>query len=82
MTITFFAATFTAQVHISKMCSSYLSFSIERPDLADTWYSLSYLYFCPVAMLVTMSTGLIVSAISGLKLLVLILIVTWGLNGQ
>ncbi|KAK7145175.1 hypothetical protein R3I94_011314 [Phoxinus phoxinus] len=36
-----------------------------RPVLADTWYSLSYLYFCPVGILVTMITGLIVSAISG-----------------
>ncbi|MCJ8729484.1 hypothetical protein PDJAM_G00106770 [Pangasius djambal] len=39
--------------------------SIVRPALADSWYSLSYLYFCPVAILVTMTTGLIVSAISG-----------------
>lgn len=39
--------------------------SIVRPALADSWYSLSYLYFCPVAVLVTMSTGLIVSAITG-----------------
>ncbi|XP_058259915.1 sodium-coupled monocarboxylate transporter 1 [Hemibagrus wyckioides] len=39
--------------------------SIVRPALADTWYSLSYLYFCPVAMLVTVTTGLIVSAITG-----------------
>ncbi|KAG7326510.1 hypothetical protein KOW79_009911 [Hemibagrus wyckioides] len=38
---------------------------IVRPALADTWYSLSYLYFCPVAMLVTVTTGLIVSAITG-----------------
>ncbi|XP_051996571.1 sodium-coupled monocarboxylate transporter 1 [Xyrauchen texanus] len=36
-----------------------------RPALADSWYSLSYLYFCPVGILVTMITGLIVSAISG-----------------
>ncbi|KAB5584089.1 hypothetical protein PHYPO_G00103410 [Pangasianodon hypophthalmus] len=39
--------------------------SIVRPALADSWYSLSYLYFCPLALLVTMITGLIVSAISG-----------------
>ncbi|KAK3556967.1 hypothetical protein QTP70_022313 [Hemibagrus guttatus] len=38
---------------------------IVRPALADTWYSLSYLYFCPVAMLVTVTIGLIVSAITG-----------------
>uniref|UniRef100_A0A673LZH3 Sodium-coupled monocarboxylate transporter 1 n=1 Tax=Sinocyclocheilus rhinocerous TaxID=307959 RepID=A0A673LZH3_9TELE len=36
-----------------------------RPALADNWYSLSYLYFCPVGIIVTMITGLIVSAISG-----------------
>jgi len=36
-----------------------------RPALADNWYSLSYLYFSPVGILVTMITGLIVSAISG-----------------
>uniref|UniRef100_A0A8C1AGH5 Solute carrier family 5 member 8, like n=2 Tax=Cyprinus carpio TaxID=7962 RepID=A0A8C1AGH5_CYPCA len=36
-----------------------------RPALADSWYSLSYLYFCPVGIIVTMVTGLIVSAISG-----------------
>ncbi|KAI5628484.1 sodium-coupled monocarboxylate transporter 1 [Silurus asotus] len=38
---------------------------VVRPAIADSWYSLSYLYFCPVAMLVTMSTGLIISAITG-----------------
>ncbi|XP_059426522.1 sodium-coupled monocarboxylate transporter 1 [Carassius carassius] len=36
-----------------------------RPALADNWYSLSYLYFCPVGIIVTMVTGLIVSAITG-----------------
>uniref|UniRef100_A0A672RL75 Sodium-coupled monocarboxylate transporter 1-like n=1 Tax=Sinocyclocheilus grahami TaxID=75366 RepID=A0A672RL75_SINGR len=36
-----------------------------RPALADNWYSLSYLYFCPVGIIVTVITGLIVSAISG-----------------
>lgn len=36
-----------------------------RPPLADSWYSLSYLYFCPVGILVTMITGLLVSAVSG-----------------
>lgn len=65
--ITSFAVTFTAWVHsvnLSTKCTSYLSFSIVRPALADSWYSLSYLYFCPMAMLVTMSTGLIFSAIT------------------
>lgn len=36
-----------------------------RPALADSWYSLSYLYFCPVGIIVTMVTGLFVSAVSG-----------------
>ncbi|XP_065135745.2 sodium-coupled monocarboxylate transporter 1 [Paramisgurnus dabryanus] len=36
-----------------------------RPALADNWYSLSYLYFCPVGILVTMIVGLTVSAITG-----------------
>ncbi|XP_043097006.1 sodium-coupled monocarboxylate transporter 1 [Puntigrus tetrazona] len=36
-----------------------------RPALADNWYSLSYLYFCPVGIIVTMVTGLIVSAMTG-----------------
>ncbi|KAI4902978.1 hypothetical protein NFI96_000541 [Prochilodus magdalenae] len=37
----------------------------ERPALANSWYSMSYLYFCPVGTLVTMTTGLIISAILG-----------------
>uniref|UniRef100_A0A3B4BXE9 Solute carrier family 5 member 8 n=1 Tax=Pygocentrus nattereri TaxID=42514 RepID=A0A3B4BXE9_PYGNA len=37
----------------------------ERPALADSWYSLSYLYFCPLGTLVTLISGLIISAISG-----------------
>ncbi|XP_036426974.1 sodium-coupled monocarboxylate transporter 1 [Colossoma macropomum] len=37
----------------------------ERPALADSWYSLSYLYFCPVGILATLISGLIISAISG-----------------
>lgn len=36
-----------------------------RPALADNWYSLSYLYFSPVGIIVTMIIALIVSAISG-----------------
>ncbi|KAA0712705.1 Sodium-coupled monocarboxylate transporter 1 [Triplophysa tibetana] len=39
--------------------------SMPRPALADSWYSLSYLYFCPVGIIVTMITGLFVSAVSG-----------------
>ncbi|KAK1796495.1 hypothetical protein P4O66_009526 [Electrophorus voltai] len=36
-----------------------------RPALANSWYSLSYLYFCPLGMLATMTIGLIISTISG-----------------
>uniref|UniRef100_A0AAY5F2M0 Solute carrier family 5 member 8 n=1 Tax=Electrophorus electricus TaxID=8005 RepID=A0AAY5F2M0_ELEEL len=32
-----------------------------RPWLADNWYSLSYLYFCPVGTLVVIAVGLAVS---------------------
>ncbi|KAJ8360360.1 hypothetical protein SKAU_G00168850 [Synaphobranchus kaupii] len=37
----------------------------DRPVLADEWYSLSYLYFCPVGTLVTLVFGLVTSAITG-----------------
>uniref|UniRef100_A0A8C9QX04 Solute carrier family 5 member 8, like n=1 Tax=Scleropages formosus TaxID=113540 RepID=A0A8C9QX04_SCLFO len=33
-----------------------------KPMLADTWYSLSYLYFCPVGTLLTIIIGLVVSS--------------------
>uniref|UniRef100_A0A4W5N6X8 Solute carrier family 5 member 8, like n=1 Tax=Hucho hucho TaxID=62062 RepID=A0A4W5N6X8_9TELE len=36
-----------------------------RPALADSWYSLSYLYFCLLGTLVTVIVGLVVSAITG-----------------
>uniref|UniRef100_A0A3Q1FAR9 Solute carrier family 5 member 8, like n=1 Tax=Acanthochromis polyacanthus TaxID=80966 RepID=A0A3Q1FAR9_9TELE len=36
-----------------------------RPALADTWYSLSYLYFAPFGTLVTIICGLLVSIITG-----------------
>ncbi|KAG9352840.1 hypothetical protein JZ751_017416, partial [Albula glossodonta] len=39
--------------------------SVDRPPLADNWYSLSYLYFCPLGTLVTVLCGLAVSAITG-----------------
>lgn len=82
---TSFAVTYTERVNSIKLVTkytSYLSFSIVRPTLADSWYSLSYLYFCPVAVLVTMSTGLIVSAITGERLLIQTLTVRWDLDGQ
>ncbi|XP_036431451.1 sodium-coupled monocarboxylate transporter 1 isoform X2 [Colossoma macropomum] len=39
--------------------------SLDRPFLADNWYSLSYLYFCPMGTLVAIVVGLIVSLLSG-----------------
>uniref|UniRef100_A0A7N8YIH1 Solute carrier family 5 member 8, like n=1 Tax=Mastacembelus armatus TaxID=205130 RepID=A0A7N8YIH1_9TELE len=36
-----------------------------RPALADSWYSLSYLYFAVLGMLTTMVFGLLVSMITG-----------------
>ncbi|CAL8340284.1 unnamed protein product [Lota lota] len=38
---------------------------VVRPALADSWYSLSYLYFCPLGTLCTMAMGLLVSIITG-----------------
>ncbi|XP_035383969.1 sodium-coupled monocarboxylate transporter 1 [Electrophorus electricus] len=39
--------------------------ALDRPWLADNWYSLSYLYFCPVGTLVVIAVGLAVSLLSG-----------------
>ncbi|XP_062262582.1 sodium-coupled monocarboxylate transporter 1 [Platichthys flesus] len=36
-----------------------------RPALADSWYSLSYLYLCPLGTLTTMVFGLLVSMATG-----------------
>lgn len=36
-----------------------------RPLLADTWYSLSYLYFSPIGTIITISVGLLVSLFTG-----------------
>ncbi|XP_059185587.1 sodium-coupled monocarboxylate transporter 1 [Centropristis striata] len=36
-----------------------------RPPLADSWYSLSYLYFCLLGSLTTIVSGLLVSMITG-----------------
>ncbi|XP_018111558.1 sodium-coupled monocarboxylate transporter 1 isoform X1 [Xenopus laevis] len=36
-----------------------------RPELADSWYSLSYLYFSTLGTLVSVVVGLIVSLLSG-----------------
>ncbi|KAM9467819.1 sodium-coupled monocarboxylate transporter 1 [Clarias gariepinus] len=39
--------------------------AVDRPLLADYWYSLSYLYFCPIGTLVCIVIGQIVSLFSG-----------------
>ncbi|XP_062338651.1 sodium-coupled monocarboxylate transporter 1 [Osmerus eperlanus] len=36
-----------------------------RPLLADSWYSLSYLYFSPIGTLTAIAVGLVVSLITG-----------------
>ncbi|KAG7215929.1 hypothetical protein INR49_031525 [Caranx melampygus] len=48
----------TAPVH--KLNSSTI-----RPELADNWYALSYLYFSPIGTIITISVGLIVSLFTG-----------------
>uniref|UniRef100_A0AAY4D0R4 Sodium-coupled monocarboxylate transporter 1 n=1 Tax=Denticeps clupeoides TaxID=299321 RepID=A0AAY4D0R4_9TELE len=43
-----------------------LHIAVENPPaLADSWYSLSYLYFCPVGTLTAMIVGIVVSAATG-----------------
>ncbi|KAI5094076.1 sodium-coupled monocarboxylate transporter 1, partial [Silurus meridionalis] len=39
--------------------------AVERPLLADYWYSLSYMYFCPLGTIVCIVIGQIVSFFSG-----------------
>ncbi|XP_017349538.2 sodium-coupled monocarboxylate transporter 1 [Ictalurus punctatus] len=39
--------------------------AVDRPLLADYWYSLSYMYFCPMGTLVCIVIGQIVSLFSG-----------------
>ncbi|XP_062990742.1 sodium-coupled monocarboxylate transporter 1-like [Elgaria multicarinata webbii] len=39
--------------------------AIERPILADHWYSLSYLYFSTLGTLVTITVGIVASLLSG-----------------
>ncbi|NWT16383.1 SC5A8 protein, partial [Vireo altiloquus] len=38
---------------------------VDRPALADNWYSLSYLYFSTVGTLVTVLVGIIISLLTG-----------------
>ncbi|XP_009896787.2 sodium-coupled monocarboxylate transporter 1 [Dryobates pubescens] len=37
----------------------------ERPALADSWYSLSYLYFSTLGTLITIAVGIIISLLTG-----------------
>ncbi|XP_072257205.1 sodium-coupled monocarboxylate transporter 1 isoform X2 [Pyxicephalus adspersus] len=37
----------------------------ERPELADNWYSLSYLYFSTIGTIIAVVVGIIVSLLSG-----------------
>ncbi|NXI98006.1 SC5A8 protein, partial [Psophia crepitans] len=39
--------------------------TVERPALADNWYSLSYLYFSTLGTLVTVVVGIIISLLTG-----------------
>ncbi|KAM9845822.1 sodium-coupled monocarboxylate transporter 1 [Aulostomus maculatus] len=45
--------------------SAALNSSNRRPVLADTWYSLSYLYFSPIGTIAAVTVGLIVSLFTG-----------------
>ncbi|XP_076861034.1 sodium-coupled monocarboxylate transporter 1 isoform X2 [Brachyhypopomus gauderio] len=49
----------------SHITSAQQDISQDRPWLADNWYSLSYLYVCPVGTLVVIVVGLAVSLFSG-----------------
>lgn len=42
-----------------------------RPPLADSWYSLSYLYFSPIGTIVAVSVGLVVSLLTGTQYMLL-----------
>ncbi|KAJ3602460.1 hypothetical protein NHX12_030215 [Muraenolepis orangiensis] len=44
---------------------SILVSTLVRPAVADHWYSLSYLYFCPLGTVCTLAVGLLVSIITG-----------------
>ncbi|CAM9989786.1 unnamed protein product, partial [Bubo scandiacus] len=39
--------------------------TVERPALADNWYSLSYLYFSTLGTLITVAVGIIISLLTG-----------------
>uniref|UniRef100_A0A8C1FNL0 Solute carrier family 5 member 8 n=1 Tax=Cyprinus carpio carpio TaxID=630221 RepID=A0A8C1FNL0_CYPCA len=41
--------------------------NLERPFLADNWYSLSYLYFGPLGTVTVITVGLVVSILSGVS---------------
>lgn len=40
-------------------------FAPSRPLLADTWYSMSYLYFSPIGTIIAIVVGLLVSLLTG-----------------
>ncbi|MBN3324998.1 SC5AC protein, partial [Atractosteus spatula] len=41
------------------------SLALERPALADSWYSMSYLYYSAVGWVATMTAGLLISLVTG-----------------
>uniref|UniRef100_A0A8C3AXG0 Solute carrier family 5 member 8 n=1 Tax=Cyclopterus lumpus TaxID=8103 RepID=A0A8C3AXG0_CYCLU len=43
-----------------------------HPLLADSWYSLSYLYFSPIGTIITVSVGLLVSLLTGTQHILLL----------
>ncbi|XP_066524968.1 sodium-coupled monocarboxylate transporter 1 [Hoplias malabaricus] len=55
----------TYSTQASHLTSEQQDKAVERPFLADNWYSLSFMYFCPMGTLVAIAIGLIVSLLSG-----------------
>ena len=39
--------------------------AVPRPPLADSWYSLSYLYLSAVGFITTLSVGLLITSLTG-----------------
>ncbi|XP_041109855.1 sodium-coupled monocarboxylate transporter 1-like [Polyodon spathula] len=54
-----------AVTEITPMTATLLNEAVDRPYLADHWYSLSYLYFSTTGTLVVLAVGLIVSLLTG-----------------
>ncbi|XP_056425376.1 sodium-coupled monocarboxylate transporter 1-like isoform X1 [Hyla sarda] len=57
--------TSVTEMAITMIVSAAQAEASERPQLADYWYSLSYLYFSILGTLVTLVVGIIVSLLSG-----------------